>query len=283
MLERILYDSHMHTPLCKHARGEPGDYAKVAETRNLRGIIITCHNPGPDDNWHPQVRMAMDQLETYVDMVEHAIQVWLGRVDVRLGLESDYMPGLEGWLEQLHRQADFHYILGSIHPDAPYYKNVYDKGNDRAFQESYFENLALAAESGLFDALSHPDLIKNSTAASWDAHRVIKVVEPRLDRIADTGVAMELNTSGLHKRIKEMNPNPRMLAAMVERDIPVVLGSDAHVPERVAADFDRALDLLEDIGYESVSFFLGRQRHDVGIEEVRLSLNQDWKEPVLLF
>jgi histidinol-phosphatase (PHP family) len=225
----------------------------------------------------------MEQFERYVDMVEHAAQVWLGRVDVRLGLESDYVPGMESWLEKLHHQADFHYILGSVHPDAPYYKQIHEKSDDRRFQEAYFEHLALAAESGLFDALAHPDLVKNNTAAIWDARRVIQLIEPCLDRIADTGIAMELNTSGLHKRIKEMNPNPLMLEAMYERDIPVVLGSDAHVPERVAADFDRALDLLEDTGYETISIFLGRQRHDVEIEDVRLSLNQDWKEPVLLF
>lgn len=280
MQEPILYDSHMHTPLCKHARGEPGDYAAVAEKRGLRGIIITCHNPALD-NWYPQVRMGMDQFEQYLDMVEHAAQVWLGRVDVRLGLESDYVPGMEPWLEELHQQADFDFILGSIHPDAPYYKEIHSKGNDRSFQEAYFEHLALAAESGLFDALAHPDLVKNATAANWDARRIIQIVEPRLDRIADTGIAMELNTSGLHKRVREMNPNPTMLEAMYERGIPVVLGSDSHVPERVAADFGRALDLLEDVGYDTVSFFLGRQRYDLEIEAVRLSLEQDQKAALI--
>lgn len=280
MQEPILYDSHMHTPLCKHARGEPGEYAAVAEKRGLRGIIITCHNPAPD-NWYPQVRMGMDQFEQYLDLVEHAAQVWLGRVDVRLGLESDYVPGMEPWLEDLHQQADFDYILGSIHPDAPYYQEIHKRGDDRTFQEAYFEHLALAAETGLFDALAHPDLVKNATAANWDARRVLQVVEPRLDRIADTGVALELNTSGIHKRVREMNPNPTMLEAMYERDIPVVLGSDSHVPERVAADFGRALDLLEDVGYDMISFFLGRQRYDVEIEIARLSLEQDRKAALI--
>jgi histidinol-phosphatase (PHP family) len=257
------------------------EYAAVAEARGLWGIIITCHNPGPT-GFHPQVRMSIEQLERYIDMVEHAEQVWLGRVDVRLGLESDFVPGMEKWLEELHRQADFQFILGSVHPDAPDYQAAYHKGDDHAFQETYFEHLALAAESGLFDALSHPDLIKNCTAANWDARRVLKVVEAALDRIADSGIAMELNTSGLHKRVREMNPNPLMLAAMAERNIPVVLGSDAHVPERVAADFDRAFDLLEDVGYDEISFFLNRQRHDVSLEQARLSLEQRQEAAVML-
>ena len=41
MTEPVLYEQHMHTPLCKHARGEPGDYAAVAEQRGLKGIVVT--------------------------------------------------------------------------------------------------------------------------------------------------------------------------------------------------------------------------------------------------
>ena len=53
--EPILYETHMHTPLCKHARGEPEAYAAVAEQRGLKGIIVTCHNP-TDNGWAPEVR-----------------------------------------------------------------------------------------------------------------------------------------------------------------------------------------------------------------------------------
>jgi len=45
-------------------------------------------------------------------MVTRAHAAWTGRVDVRLGLESDYFPGVEGWLEKLHASRPFTYILG---------------------------------------------------------------------------------------------------------------------------------------------------------------------------
>ena len=41
----MLYEMHMHTPLCKHAIGEPEEYAAMAERRGLAGIAVTCHNP----------------------------------------------------------------------------------------------------------------------------------------------------------------------------------------------------------------------------------------------
>ena len=31
----LLYESHCHTPLCKHAFGQPGEYAARAEAREI--------------------------------------------------------------------------------------------------------------------------------------------------------------------------------------------------------------------------------------------------------
>ncbi|MBE2221415.1 MAG: histidinol-phosphatase HisJ family protein [Anaerolineae bacterium] len=268
----ILYDSHMHTPLCKHSRGEPEEFAAVAEKRNLKGIVVTCHNPGPTPDFSPKVRMTMAQFDEYVTMVGRARQTWAERIDIRLGLECDYVPGMEPFLEALLTRAEFHHVLGSIHPMLGYYKKVYDNGDDFAFQQQYFEHLAQSAESGLFDTLSHPDLVKIMFPRTWRVEPLLNDIRHSLDRIAKTGVAMELNTSGLNKPFPEMNPSPTMLAEMQQRGIPVVLGSDSHEPGRVAANFEDALDLLTEAGYTHISFFLNRERQEVGIENGRSSL-----------
>jgi histidinol-phosphatase (PHP family) len=218
--------------------------------------------------------MSMADFDKYATMVDRARRAWAGRVDVRLGMESDYAPGMEAWVEKLHQMAEFHYILGSVHPDIREYKQLYYKGDAVAFQRLYFEHLALAAESGLYDALSHPDLVKNSDAAQWNLERVIDTVQQSLDRIATTGVAMELNTSGLHKAIKEWNPSRAILQEMQQRGIPVVVGADAHEPKRVAANYEDALDLLKEVGYTHVSLFLNRQRQDIDIDLARASLKE---------
>lgn len=269
--EPILYETHMHTPLCKHARGEPEEYAAVAEQRGLKGIIVTCHNP-TNNGWAPQFRMSIDQFDQYVAMVARARQRWAGRVDVRLGMESDYAPGMEEWLEKLHGLADFHYILGSVHAPMQVYQDRYFSGDILAFQRLYFDHLAIAAETGLFDTLAHPDLVKNVFPAEWKLERLLDDIRRALDRIAATGVAMELNTSGLNKAIREMNPSPTILAEMQQRDIPVVVGADAHEPGRVAANFGDAFDLLVEVGYRHVNVFLNRERHEIDIEAARQSL-----------
>ncbi len=261
----------MHTPLCGHATGEPEAYARQALRVGLRGIIFTCHCPMPNRFW-PAVRMYESEFDTYVAIVGRAADRFKGRLDVRLGLESEYFPGFERYLEQLHRRADFHFILGSVHWQSAEYQARFRARSADAFHRTYFTHLADSAETGLYDCLSHPDLVKNYRPASWRFPRLRDHVARCLDRIAATGVAMELNTSGLGKRYAEMNPGPDMLAMMAEREIPVVVGSDAHRPERVGADFLRALDELETAGYTKVGCFERRRRRTLKIDEVRASL-----------
>lgn len=267
----LLYESHCHTPLCKHAFGEPEEFVEMAIRRNLKGITFTCHCPLPD-GFSASVRMAPEQFEDYVSLISRARDAFAGASDVRLGLESDFYPGVEPWLEELHSRVPLSHVLGSVHYQVRDYRAIYYKGDVHAYQQLYYEHLAMSAETGLYDTLAHPDLIKNESPADWDFMRMREHIARSLDRIAATGVAMELNTSGMLKALPEMNPSLNQLRLMREREIPVVIGADAHIPERVGDGYQTALNLLLDAGYSHVSFFLDRERQDVLITDALDSL-----------
>ena len=271
MSQRILFESHSHTPLCNHAEGDPTEYAAVAFERGLRGLIVTCHNPMPNRFSH-HVRMREDQFEEYVDLVARTGEEWAGRVDVRLGLEADYFEGCEAYLEKQLASADFQFVLGSVHPQIAEFRTRYWQPDEIEVQRTYFKLLAQSAETGLFDSLAHPDLIKNVTTKVWSPGAIMDDIRHALDRIAATGVAMELNTSGVNKIISEMNPFPAMLKEMCERNIPVTLGADAHEPDRVADGYETALHLLDECGFKHVNFFLDRKRQQVLIQDALASL-----------
>ena len=278
MPTRILYETHMHTPLCKHAVGEPEEYAQVALERNLKGMIVTCHNPLPDRFSHP-VRMSPDQFDEYLMMVDRARRAYSGEVDVRLGMECDFFPGFEDFLQEQIASQPFHYILGSVHPQIKEYKEAYWRDDATAFFKQYYKHLAEAAKTGLFDCLSHPDIVKNVAPSQWILDDVmIQVMEEvcsTLDVVAKTGMAMELNTSGVNKSISEMNPGVPILKRMHECNIPIVVGADAHKPERVGDGYLDAYDILESVGYTHVNFFLNREMQSVSIEDARKSLTLD--------
>ncbi|MCX6852144.1 MAG: histidinol-phosphatase [Verrucomicrobia bacterium] len=269
----LFYDSHMHTPLCKHAWGEPEEYAQQAVKAGLKGIIFTCHCPMPNGFW-PTVRMSESEFDTYLAIVQRAADAFKGKLDIRLGIESEYYPGCEEYIAALHKRADFHYVLGAVHWQAKEYLNKFETGTIENFRRTYFEHLAKSAESGLYDCLAHPDLVKNYHPDSWCFAIVKNTVSGALDRIAATGVAMELNTSGLNKSYSEMNPGNEMLRMMADRKIPIVLGSDSHRAVRVGEHFVTALNHLTEAGYENVSYFLNRQRIDLPISEVLASLKK---------
>ena len=182
---------------------------------------------------------------------------------------------MEGWIADIHSRADFSYILGSVHALTKEFKARYLDGSTRLeYERSYFENLAQAAETGLYDCLSHPDIVKIAHPKEYDVADHLDTIRRVLDRIAAADIAMELNTSGLNKSYPEMNPGMQMLTEMALREIPVVLGSDSHDAHRVGADFEAALDNLRDAGYDRVSYFLNRKRHELAISEVYLADRQ---------
>ena len=272
MAAPILYESHCHTTLCKHAYGTTDEYAAVALARNFKGITFTCHCPLPG-GFSSSVRMTPEQYDDYVVMVYATRDKFIGKLDVRLGLESDYYPGVEPWLEELHARAPLSHVLGSVHYQVGDYRKLFYTGDTFTYQQLYYEHLAQSAETGLYDTLAHPDLIKNESPAEWDFQRIQPFIARALDRVAATGVAMELNTSGVHKSLPEMNPSPSQLAMMCERGIPVVIGADAHVSNRVGDGYPTALRLLASAGYQEVSWFIDRKRQSAPIADALHSLS----------
>jgi len=269
----LYYDSHMHTPLCKHAAGEPEEYCAQALKSGLKGIIFTCHCPMPDGFW-PTVRMSESEFDVYLGLVQRAKDAYKNKLDVTLGIESEYFPGYEKYIENLHQRAPFDYCLGGLHWQAKEYLGKYEQGTIEGFRRIYFEHLAASAETGLYDCIAHPDLVKNYHPDSWCFAIIKNTVSSVLDRIAKTGVAMEMNTSGLNKSYSEMNPGNEMLRMMAERKIPIVVGSDAHKPVRVGEHFVTALNNLSEAGFEHVSYFKKRERHDLKISDVISSIKR---------
>src|SRR5205085_1699978 len=123
----------------------------------------------------------------------------------------------------------------------------------------YFVWLRNAARSGLFDVLSHPDLVKFfGTRPEGEATHF--VYEETADAVEAAGVCVEISTKGLRVPVGELYPAPELLAAFRDRGAPITLASDAHEPEDVGRDLGRAVELAREAGYETVTVFDRRKR-----------------------
>lgn len=260
---RGMSDYHTHSLLCGHAEGTPADYVRVAEARGLAEIALTDHAPAPD-GYDPVHRMAPHLFNVYRDWVEHA-QRTSENLTVLFGVEADYY---EGGMEALRRWLDEHpfdVVLGSVHyldygnPDYPSLFAVDRPDNIEHIWSLYFERMVGMAQTGLFDVATHIDLPKKS-GLRMDGKAICRLAESALDALAEAGMAIEINTSGYTHAVGEAYPSPALLAAARSRDIPIVFGSDAHRPERVGADFDRAAQRARDAGYTTTVRYRKRQR-----------------------
>jgi histidinol-phosphatase (PHP family) len=203
---------------------------------------------------------AHDDLDSYCAFVRE-------QTDLRLGIEADFVPGAEDRMANLLQARDFDYVIGSVHfikegaVDMDDY-SVWESG--RSVEEiwrRYFQTIGEAARSGLFDVLAHPDLVK-----VWGRERPLPdddlrhYYELAIEGIAESGIAVEVSTAGLRKRVEELYPAPAFLEMCLEAGAPVALSSDAHRPQEIGADYERALELLEQLGVGELCVFERRER-----------------------
>jgi len=245
-------DYHMHTPLCRHATGEPIELAEQAVVAGLDEIGFTDHSPMANDGFD-EWRMERAQLGQYVEAVERA-RTAFPRLTIRLGLEVDYIPGQEDWIRELRQMRKWDYFIGSVHYvdsswalDNPSMLEEWERRGKFEVWAAYFERLTMAAQSGLFEIIGHADLCKKF--GYYPKQDCSGLYKKFVSAAAAGGVAIELNTAGLRKTCREIYPGPQLLGMARAAGVRITFGSDAHAPSEVGADFEAAVRLAREAGY----------------------------------
>jgi histidinol-phosphatase (PHP family) len=246
-------DYHMHTPLCRHAAGEPVEYAKHAVAVGLDEIGFSDHSPMRQDNFD-NWRMDFNQLDEYVEKVRKA-QLDFSQLTIRLALEVDYLPGHEDWIRELAARHPWDYFIGSVHYvsdswaiDDPQKLSEWKHRDSFEVWRIYFERLTKAAESKLFEIIGHADLPKKF--GHWPTRDCTSLYEKFLAAAAKSSCAIELNTAGLRKDCREIYPSRDILRLAFQNGVPITFGSDAHSPEEVGMNFAEAVQLARSVGYK---------------------------------
>ena len=269
----MLTDYHVHlrpdepgtTPDRYFTQANAERYRSVAGERGVTELGVAEHVyrfTAALDVWqHPFWRRhAADDLDAYCAFVRE-------ETDLRLGIEADFVAGREDQMATLLERRDWDYVVGSVHFLRDHSidtedHSVWDTGAsaDRVWSR-YFETVAEAARSGLYDVMAHPDLVKvwgrEAPRPEGDLRRFY---EPAVEAFAEAGVAVEVSTAGLRKRAEEIYPAPALLEMLVDAGCPLALSSDAHEPDQLAFRYDDALELLGNAGVSEIAVFEGRER-----------------------
>lgn len=247
---------HTHTTFCD-GKNTPEEMVQSAVSLGLNSLGFSGHAPmdGPNGDW------TMGDVPGYRAEVLRLREQYAGQIEIFLGLEQDFYspPQADSW----------DYVIGSVHQvqkdgawlsvDASSEEFVravehHYGGDFYAFAEDYYRRVGEIAERTGCQIVGHFDLITkfNEGDKLFDAGRprYVSAALEAMDRLAERDVIFEINTGAVSRGYRSAPyPDPALLRAMRERDIPICITSDAHSAGTLLHAFSQAAELAWACGY----------------------------------
>jgi histidinol-phosphatase (PHP family) len=264
---KLLTDYHTHSWRCGHAAGTLSEYVRAAAERGIDEIGLTDHLPiyfqPPGTKFRKWAIPAADYIDHYEEMIEVRREN-RPLIPVKISVEADFAPGFERELDRWLQRYDFDYVLGSVHflgdwmIDDVDQSHMYASRSIAEVYERYYRDLRMLVATAKFDVVAHFDLPKKF---GYRPERdVSAAVLETLDAVRDHDMAIEVSTAGLRKPVREIYPSRTIMEWMREREIPIVLSSDAHHPSEIGFAFDEAIRVLREVGYTKLATYRDRMR-----------------------
>lgn len=264
----ILHDYHMHSSFSTDSTASMESMIQSAIDKKLSGICITEHYDIDYPNYNgDSTPMFLVDFEAYKAKYQELASKYQDKLEVLFGLEMGLQPHLAKPYYDCIAKYPFDYIIGSVHTcngNDPYYPEFYFKDiEEEEAYRNYFKFILdnLAVYDG-FDSLGHLDYVvrygpNKDKFYTYDRYR--DLLDPILMKLVSMGKAIECNAGALSRGLTTTNPNSTILTRYRELGGELVtIGSDAHKPEAVAADFEFARSVLLESGFKHYATFRER-------------------------
>ncbi len=257
-----MIDLHNHTPLCNHAKGSPDEFIKKAIEKGIKIYGFADHAPMEFDY---EYRMGFEDMDRYEEEIKKLKEKYKGKIEILLGYEVDFTPVVDKRV--LERNVD--YLIGSVHFldnwgfDNPEFIKEWDKRDVDDVYREYFSKIEKMASSKLFDIVGHIDLVK--VFGHKPKTDIKDLAKDALKAIKKSGMAIEINTAGLRKPVKELYPSNELLEMILNEGIDITFSSDAHSPEQVGYKLKETIEKLKNMGLNEAVYFKNREKHKIKI------------------
>jgi len=261
---------HGHCYYCD-GKFSPEAYVEKALELQMPAIGFSSHCPFEGAHaWN----MKMPQLSDYLAEINVLKEKYSADIEIYVGLEMDYIPGVISNNSKHIQEADLDYVIGSMH-----YTGIFEDGRfceiDGAHSKfleglhhiykndvqkmitHYFELMREMIEVGGTDVLGHLDKVKIqaeqgilfSEFEDWYRTQVSETLE----LLAEKGTILEVNTRGIYKKkTVDTYPSKWILELAKEMDIDIMLNADAHHPDELNAVYKSTAKQLKGIGFETL-------------------------------
>jgi len=260
-------DYHIHSDLSVEAYSSVEAVCERAVQIGLTEIAFTEHyDTEPADQGY-----GFYSYEKSRDAVDRMRELFGDRLSVKLGVEVDYQTVYETEIAEFLEGKRYDVVLGARHwlDGALIGHDFFEGKTEQDSYERYFESVLPLVESGLFDVLAHIDLVKRHGTeryGTFDADRWMERIDPILRKLAETGMGLEINTSGVRQAPGEPYPGLAVLRRYRELGGTLVtVGSDAHRVEHVGADIKTGIELARKAGFTAMTIFDQRKQIAVSL------------------
>ena len=258
------WDTHIHSRFSGDSKAPQEDMLAAAIEKNLGGICFTDHL---DIDYPGEPEAFLLDLPNYSASVLSLQEKYKERLPVRLGVELGLQPHLATVHSDILSQYPFDFVIGSshvVHGLDPYYPVYWENRTEEEGCLEYFSSIIenILAFDG-FDVYGHIDYVVRycPNRSQCDAYRqYADVIDEILKLLIEKGKGIELNTGGFKYGLGHPNPTEEILARYRKLGGEIItLGSDAHMPEHMAFDFEKLPRILKEAGFSYYAIFKNRQ------------------------
>ena len=273
------FNFHTHTLYCD-GHDTPEAFVEEAIFRKMRALGFSSHSPLPFDNSYS---IKENKTLEYKTEIQKLKELYKNRIEIYLGLEFDYIPGISDNFNFYKTLLDLDFTIGSVHQVAAKHSGTlwfidgpefnYSLGLSNIFQsdiqlavKSYYEQVTEMILSQKPDIIGHIDKVKMYNRGLYFSEEekwYIELAEKTLNAVLFAGSIIEVNTRGIYKKkCDALYPGISLLQKIYQLQIPITISSDAHAPEELTSYFPETIDILKDIGFKKVKCFNGKEWED---------------------
>ena len=256
---------------CQHARNSLAEIIEAYEARGFSWVGITEHMPPPEDRFLDPDQQAAGltakdldiRFGRYIATCRNLQKIYASRMSIFVGFETETYNGSLSFAQILAKKYQPDFVVGSVHHvddinfdfDKAHYKSaVQSLGSIDQLYHRYFD-IQYDMIIGLRpQVVGHFDLIRlfdPDYRTRLDQSDIKKKIDRNLAAVKELGLVLDLNMRALQKGASEPYLSRPILQKALEMDIPVVPGDDSHGVDTVGANIGDAIDLLNDMGFNT--------------------------------
>jgi histidinol-phosphatase (PHP family) len=262
------FNHHTHSNF-SDGNSFPEEYVVEALRLGFSTLGFSSHAPVPFKN---TFALKEERMYDYRQAIRELQQKYSGQLEIYLGLEIDFIPGLTRDFDYYRNELGLDFVIGGIHLvnkgeelwfiDGPHFE-TYDSGLKEVFHDdirlgvkTYYESLCRMITTQKPEVVAHIDKIKMHNGGRFfteDEPWYVALVDEALDVVAESGCIVEINSRGIYKkRCPDLFPSLEILKKLNRMKVPITFSSDAHMPGELNMGMDIIVPTALEAGYREV-------------------------------